>query len=90
MSHQAKPQAYTHEIIMVLNYLDTIAIGIKQDLYDGQLAKDHMKPIVQMYRSRYLSSEEFGKHSDLSVDNYSCLMKLCDEWLSNEPQFKAS
>lgn len=39
---------------IVLNYLDGIAIGIKQGLYIEALARDHLKQIVRVHVERLL------------------------------------
>jgi hypothetical protein len=39
-------QAYRLEIVALLNYLETIAMGTKQGLYIKELIEDYMQPII--------------------------------------------
>jgi hypothetical protein len=83
----AEPAEHKHDVIIVLNYLDGLAIGFEQKLYDENLAKDHMASIVRMYRQRYLSPEYLDR---LKIDSgdYHCLIKLADKWDSKAIGFR--
>ncbi|HEY0464322.1 MAG TPA: hypothetical protein VGC79_08945, partial [Polyangiaceae bacterium] len=37
------------DIVTVLNYLDSIAVGIEQELYIEELARDHIESIVKTH-----------------------------------------
>jgi hypothetical protein len=47
-------RAFRVEIVTVLNYLDSIAIGIYQGLYLEGLARDHIQPMVNAHVRQYL------------------------------------
>jgi hypothetical protein len=81
---------FQHEIIMVLNYLDSLAIGFSQGLYDEKLAKDHMSAIVKMYRERFLDKEQLLKSLDIDPGNYHCIINLAKKWSAKPPAYRAS
>jgi hypothetical protein len=82
------PRDYEHEAKMVLNYLDTIAIGIKQGLYIEELARDHMKPILRYYREHYMDPSRAFERG-INLDEYACLNDLASSWLGrSEVQFR--
>ena len=75
------PLKFKHEVIIVLNYLDQIAIGIDQKVYDEDMIRDHMEPIFAHYRKMYLNNElmsALGK----DVDDYKSLYRMTDRWNS--------
>jgi hypothetical protein len=71
-------------MIMVLNYLDSLAIGFQQKLYDEDLAKDHMAPIVRLYRNQYLDTVLL-KSMGIDPADYHCLITLADNWSIKPP-----
>jgi len=73
------PIPYTHEINLLLNYLDTIAIGIQQAFYDEQRAKVFMQSIVRTNCGRYLNSE-FLRRIGLDIDDFNTLVMLHQQW----------
>lgn len=82
----ANPGSFKHELVMVLNYLDTIALGIHQNLYDESLARDHIGPIVLDY-GRLLNLETFSRLGK-NLDDYHCLTRLVQRWRERELAFK--
>jgi hypothetical protein len=83
----ANPAAYEHDAIMVLNYLDTIAIGIQQGLYDENLAFDHAASIVQFYFETYLNPET-AKKVGLVPKEYDRLCRMAQSWSNVKPRFR--
>jgi hypothetical protein len=83
----ADPKAYQHDVIMVLNYLDTIAIGVQQRLYDENLAYDHTSTIVQFYFETYLSPE-MAKQVGIVPREYDRLCRMAQRWSNVKPRFR--
>ncbi len=73
------PGKYKHSLIMILNYLDTIAIGIDQKIYDENLARDHTEAIVKHYSERYLT-EAAAKDVGFSLNDYRGVCELAKNW----------
>lgn len=67
------------DIVTVLNYLDSIAVGIEQELYIEELARDHIESIVKTHVEQYLKGTT-PKSAGLNPDHYKSLTKLCDSW----------
>jgi hypothetical protein len=84
--YTANPSKYQHEAIIVLNFLDTIAIGIDQGVYDDPLARDHMKAIMRKWM--VLLEPPKAKELGISVDDYQSLIGLWDRWNLNEMYYR--
>jgi hypothetical protein len=54
---QRDPEKYRPFVTTVLNYLDTLAIGIAQGLYIEELARDHLAEIVKFHHREYLGRD---------------------------------
>lgn len=82
------PDHYQHDVVMILNFLDSIAIGIQQDLYDEKLARDHTESIVLYYQDLYLDPST-AKQLDIKPErDYQRLCELGNGWRTAEPHFK--
>lgn len=71
---------------IILNYLDGIAIGVEQGLYIEDLAKDHLKQIVEHHVKEAF---EFPGYLAKNKGDY---LKLCDmkeKWIRDKPYYKA-
>jgi hypothetical protein len=77
-----------HELVMVLNYLDSIAIGFEQQLYLEDMAKDHIASIVRMYYEQYMDRANL-KALGIDPNNYSSLYQLAEKWGKPVPGFRA-
>jgi hypothetical protein len=77
---------FKQDIIVLLNYLDTIAIGVQQKLYDENLAYDHTNAIVQKWYNDFLNC---GTAKAVGVDSrdYDHLYKWAARWANVEPRF---
>jgi hypothetical protein len=78
-----------HELVMVLNYLDSIAIGFEQQLYLEDMAKDHIAPIVRMYYEQYMQDRANLKAVGIDPNNYSSLYQIAEKWGKSVPGFRA-
>jgi hypothetical protein len=71
---------------VLLNYLDGIAIGVKQGLYIEKLAKDHLKTIVHLDVQRLLGTT-FAENVPLDKGHWSFLVAMADKWSKDEPYY---
>jgi Domain of unknown function (DUF4760) len=70
------------QIITILNYLDSVAIGIEQGSYVETLAKDHLHPILRQHTEEFLDGP-IARKIGIDRRNYDRLLKLATKW--NEP-----
>jgi len=87
--YQKNPARYKHETVMLLNFLDTLAIGVEQNLYVDELAKDHMGPIIRYYELRYLNADTL-KALDIPKLDYQCLFNLANRWAATGTTYRAA
>jgi hypothetical protein len=73
------PQESRADIRTVLNYLDSLAVGITQDLYIESLAKEHNGAILVGTVAQYLDNGGAAKYG-INIDNYSTLMAVYERW----------
>lgn len=76
----ANPKSYRKAVVTILNYLDSIAIGIEQGLYINSLAKDHLNEILQTHVAEYLNDAKFARDSGYEVGYFKRLRKLSESW----------
>lgn len=50
-----EPAKFRTDITTLLNYLSSLAVGIEQDLYDGDVIRDHMEPVIKWHVAQYLA-----------------------------------
>lgn len=85
-SFEDSPKTYRHDVVVVLNYLDTIAIGIKQKLYEESLAKDHTRNIVKYWCEKYLNNK-MAELLKIDVSDYGNLCDMANSWRKQDTQF---
>ena len=73
------------EFLTVLNFLDAIAIGVKQKLYDKDLVKDHMQAIIARNIDDYLDSPA-GRKAGCTQEFYGRLIALHKEWIAKDEE----
>ncbi|MEJ0096376.1 MAG: hypothetical protein WDN46_24115 [Methylocella sp.] len=73
---------------IVLNYLDGIAIGIRQGLYIETLARDHLKEIVSFYVSKILN-DSFCTDLRLDKRHFYRVIEMDKKWLASEPFYSS-
>lgn len=81
------PKKFRTSLVMLLNYLDGIAIGINQGLFIEELAWDHMEGIVAVHVHRYIDSGLIIS-AGLMRQDWRCLVQLRDKWAEAKPRFK--
>ena len=83
----SNPMAVRLEITTVLNYLDGVATGIAQGLYDERIARDHLEPIMRDHVREFLSLEMTGK-MEFELASYERLLQLLDSWKPKKPFYQ--
>ena len=74
--------------IVVLNFLDGIAIGVYQGLYLEELAKDHLKTIVNVHVKNLLESG-CERHLQLDKKDFQFLVAMNEKWRRDKPYYRA-
>lgn len=83
-----KTSEYRQEIIGLLNFLDTLAISVLQDLMIEKIVLDHMKPMIDKHCAEYIDSKLIEKF-DINVSNYKCLTDLRTRWSTTGPTYRS-
>ena len=84
------PKSFEHDVVIILNYFDSIAIGIQQGLYDEKLARDHTDSIVKHYCELYLNLE-IANRLDIRPDrDYERLCQMAQNWGKTQPYFQVN
>src|SRR5271154_3111276 len=73
------PRDYRLDIVAVLNYLETIAIGIKQQMYIADMVRDFMEPIVASHIDEIRNSQMIQKIG-LETDDFGHIFELAESW----------
>jgi hypothetical protein len=76
------------EARVVLNYLDGIAIGVRQGLYIENLAKDHLKQIVKFHVDKLLLHDNCTRLR-LDPNDYQFVIAMNKKWQQNQPYYRA-
>jgi hypothetical protein len=78
---------YRPHFVVLLNYLDGIAIGVEQGIYIEDLAWDHMEAIVAVNVRSYIDSGIIER-AGMFKENYGSLLKMRDRWAEARPRFE--
>ena len=87
-SFEKDPVRYRIDVSTVLNYLDGIAIGIEQELYIEDLARDHLEPIVRDHVNEYLDPV-MAKKLDFDPRGFMRLIRLARAWDDEYTRFQS-
>lgn len=71
------------DIVVLLNYLDGLAIGIEQQLYVEDLVRGHLELIVMKCVDEFLAT------GIVSSEGYERLLRLTEQWKRARPAQKA-
>ncbi|HEV2629434.1 MAG TPA: hypothetical protein VGV41_12410 [Pseudolabrys sp.] len=82
----AEPTKFRPEVSTLLNYLDSLAVGIAQGLYIEELARDHVEPILKRHVDQFLGPD--APNVGLDRANYACLTELRAKWSNSTPRFQ--
>lgn len=83
----AAPRKYRFDVITLMNYFDSIAIGIEQGLYLRELAQDHLEHILLKHVGEYLT-EDMAKKLDIDLNDYRHVLKLKTRWTDKPTGYK--
>ena len=73
------PDNFAHYINMLLNYLDTIAIGIQENFYEEKRAKLFLRSILTKHCDKYLD-EAIISAIGLELEDFNTLAGLHQKW----------
>jgi hypothetical protein len=73
------PQKYRLDVDNILNFLESIAIGVEQGLYDKDLVKDYMQPIMRRHVAELIESG-IAKAISAGPNDFKALEKLDKDW----------
>lgn len=79
----ADPSKFKSDAVFILNYLDSIAIGIAQNVYSESLARDHIGPILCGYVEDLLD-QTIARELGISAESFAHLMVVYNRWLQPE------
>jgi hypothetical protein len=79
-----KCKGIAYDANIILNYLDGIAIGVKQGLYIEWLARDHLEQIVKFYVDKVLQDCE---RLHLNVDDFHFITEMATKWKENKTYY---
>jgi hypothetical protein len=84
---ETNPGEFRTDIASVLNYLDSLAVGIVQGLYIEEIIRDHNESIIKRHVSQYLA---LGRSRIFGIDeaNYQKLTALCERWSRGQTYFR--
>jgi hypothetical protein len=84
---EANPKRYRSQLTCVLNYLESIDIGIDQGLYLEEIAYDHLEAVVRGHVQRYVDSGLIQK-ADMDPQNFRRVVGMRDRWSQARPRFR--
>jgi hypothetical protein len=77
------------DAIVILNYLDGIAIGVGQGLYIEELAREHLRNIVEYHVSLLLKSSAKSSFKDIDENDYLFLIDMHSKWARSQTYYKS-
>lgn len=92
---QQNPRAYRLDMCSIMNYLESMAIGVERGLYDREVVRDYMEPILRGYVKEFIASGLLEKsrpiqpvHDDVEYTEqyFSGTIKLDKEWVTTPPK----
>jgi hypothetical protein len=78
--------AISIDIRTVLNYLDGIAIGVRQGFYDESIVRDHLEPIMRFHFNECFD-HDVAKQARIQSSDYSRLRDLIGMWDAQPTHF---
>jgi hypothetical protein len=79
---QINPRSYRVDIYSVLNYLESLEIGVERGLYCGEVVRDHMDTIFVGYVEEYIKSGLVARATTVVGDlsEYDKTIALVAKW----------
>jgi len=81
---------YKSDVVTVLNYLDSLAVGITQGLYIEALARDHTERILCAHYDELLGPSKIVTIQGVDVKDFQSLKELAEKWSKAPPQYRSS
>jgi hypothetical protein len=81
--------AVSRDAVVILNYLDGIAIGVGQGLYIEELARDHLRNIAEDHVSRLLKPPAKAKFKEIDENDYLFLIDMHSKWARSQTYYKS-
>lgn len=75
-------------ITTVLNYLDGLAIGIAQGIYENTIVHDHMRFIIRSHYKKLMQPHGLLKKFGLDEDQFANFKTLAESYLKTDTQYK--
>jgi hypothetical protein len=82
-----RPERYRSHLTCVLNYLESIDIGIDQGLYQEEIAWDHLEAIVRGHVQRYIDTGVIQR-AGMDPQNFRRIIAMRDRWSQARPRFR--
>lgn len=83
-----EPDQVRQDVYILLNYLDNIAIGVNQHIYDETFVRDYLRYVFEDAVSRFIKK----RSGDFKVkeEHFSDLLDLYEKWFSESAKAKAA
>lgn len=75
----AGAQSVSVDIITILNYLDGLAIGVRQGFYDAKIVRDHLEPVIRFHVDEFLDAD-VARLLRIKDSDFRLLRDLVKEW----------
>jgi hypothetical protein len=83
--------ALDHDIIQTLDFLDSLAIGIEQDIYDEVIIKDNLQEVIYKAVKVFIKGESgnlagrnwIAGRALCTKEEYPFLSRLYDKWFND-------
>jgi hypothetical protein len=77
------PEVEKRDVICVLNYLDSLATGVHQNLYIEEIIKDHMSLVIRKHVRDLLEAGIVEK------EGYHNLLRLYERWSEQDVNYQS-
>jgi hypothetical protein len=84
---ETNPRPYRSYMVGILNYLESVQIGIDQGLYDEEIAFDQLEDVVRGHVNRYIDSGLILRAGS-DPQNFRRVMMMRDRWSTARPRFR--
>jgi len=78
VDYKNNPRISEHDVITVANYLDGIAIGVLQNVYSNDVAKDHVGPFIKKFVKDIIPGV------GLSDTDFGAMFEIYRRWFQQE------
>jgi hypothetical protein len=84
---EVNPTHYRSYMVGILNYLESVEIGIRQGLYHEGIAFDQLEAIVRGHVARYIDSGLIQRAGS-DPQNFRRVVAMRDRWSEARPRFR--